>query len=377
LAGPVVAWLAGNAFLWLADAWHGLGYLSLRAHVQWDSGQYLSIAQHGYRLQRCGPHPPGLFRPTDWCGSSAWFPLYPLGLRALHLLGLPYPVAGIVLSEVATLVLLGLVWWLLGSRLTLASGCCLALAAVFPGSVYYHAVFPVSLAAATALGCLALAGRGRWLAAGLTGAASAASYQLSLLLAPVLTASTLVTRTLTARRAVLAGGLVGTGLALVMAVQYADTGHPDAFWKAEATYGTGLHNPLATVGHLMATLPAPVVRGRDWSAATLRAFQTVPRWQFLVAYAVLLLALSVTLTSARLATTTDWLILCYGAVAGLAPLVAGATVSQHRAQALLVPVVVLLRHLPRRAQPVLLVAVAAAAVVAWRIAPLFGYGTII
>jgi hypothetical protein len=54
---------------------------------------------------------------------------------------------------------------------------CLALAAVFPGSVYEHALFPVSLAVAAGMAFLGLAARRRWTAAGLAGAAAAAAYQ--------------------------------------------------------------------------------------------------------------------------------------------------------------------------------------------------------
>src|SRR6266496_5996201 len=65
-----------------------------------------------------------------------------------------------------------LVWWLLGATVTVANLACLALAAVFPGSVYDHAVVPVSLCTLASLACLGLLVRSRWVAAGFVGAAA-------------------------------------------------------------------------------------------------------------------------------------------------------------------------------------------------------------
>jgi len=69
-------------------------------------------------------------------------------MRLLGGLGLPYPRAGLLLTELFALGSLVLVWWLLEARATLANLACLALAALFPGSIYEHALFPVSLAVA-------------------------------------------------------------------------------------------------------------------------------------------------------------------------------------------------------------------------------------
>jgi hypothetical protein len=112
-------------------------------------------------------------------------PLYPLGMRLLHVLGLPYARAGLLLAELFAPGSLGLLWWLLGARATPANLGCLALATVFPGSIYEHAVFPVSLAIAGGLLFLALLARGHWTAAGIAGAVSAAAYQTGVLLAAV------------------------------------------------------------------------------------------------------------------------------------------------------------------------------------------------
>src|SRR6266540_3894625 len=194
---PVLAWLAGHALYWAAAAHNGFDHFLVRTHARWDSGNYLNIARHGYTLLRCVPKPTSPFTAADWCGTAGWFPLYPLGMRLLGPLGLPYPRAGLLITELFALGSLVLVWWLLEARATLANLACLALAALFPGSIYEHALFPVSLAVAGSLLFLALLARGRWTAAGIAGAVPAARYQFLLATGIVLVA---VGATLAARQ---------------------------------------------------------------------------------------------------------------------------------------------------------------------------------
>jgi hypothetical protein len=136
-----LAWLAANALYWAAADRQGFDDLLVRTHARWDSGNYLNIAMHGYTLAHCVPRPTSPFTSADWCGTVGWFPLYPLGMRLLHGLGLSHPRAGLLLAELSALGSLGLLWWLLEASPCPANLACLALAAVFPGSVYEHALF--------------------------------------------------------------------------------------------------------------------------------------------------------------------------------------------------------------------------------------------
>jgi len=183
LIPPVMAWLAANVLYWAADR-GGYDYLLVRTHARWDSGNYLNIARRGYALTHCAPTATSPFTTADWCGTAGWFPLYPLGMRLVGALGFGQPRAGLLLAELFALGSLGLLWWLLGSIPRPANLACLALAAVFPGSMYEHALFPISLALAASLLYLALLAVGRWTAAGIAGAAAAAAYQPGILLIP-------------------------------------------------------------------------------------------------------------------------------------------------------------------------------------------------
>jgi hypothetical protein len=231
LVPAVLAWLAANTLYWAAADRQGFDYLLVRTHARWDSGNYLNIARHGYTLAHCVPRPASPFTSVDWCGTVGWFPLNPLGMRLLAALSLTAPRAGLLLAELFTLGSLGLLWWLLEASPHRADLACLALAAVFPGSVYEHALFPVSLAVAASLAFLALAACERWTAAGIAGAASAAAYQTGVLLAAVGPIWLLLARrrlglnrAATFGRAVQTGALVVVGLLAVMSLQQAETG---------------------------------------------------------------------------------------------------------------------------------------------------------
>jgi hypothetical protein len=367
LLGPPA--LAGHALYWAAAARNGFDYFLVRTHARWDSGHYLNIARHGYTLQHCVPGPTIPFTPADWCGTAGWFPLYPLGMRLLDRLGLPYQRGGLLLTELFALGALVLVWWLLEARATPANLACLALAAVFPGSIYEHALFPVSLGVAGSLLLLGLLARGRWTAAGIAGAVTAAAYQTGVLLAAVVPVWLLLGRgrpgldlPAALARAVRTGGLVVAGLLAVMALQQAEVGRWDGFLLIEAHYGTGLHDPAVT----FVRDAVPRLRPGGTPSEALTRLPAV-RYQFLLVTGIVLVAVAATL-AARERTRLDLAVLVYTVVFWVAPLVAGGHLAQYRTHLLLLPSVVLLRRLPAVVPATLAVAAAA---VAWQMVGLF------
>jgi hypothetical protein len=369
LAPPALAWLGANALYWAAADRAGFDYLLVRTHARWDSGNYLNIARHGYTLAHCVPRPTSPFTGGDWCGTVGWFPLYPLAMRVVGALGLGAPRAGLLLSELFALGSLGLVWWLLGASPRPAELACLALAAAFPGSIYEHALFPVSLAVAAGLAFLALAARRRWAAAGVVGAASAAAYQTGLLLAAVAPLWLPLARrrlgldpAAAAGRALQTGALVAVGLLAVMGLQRAETGHWDGFLLVEAKYGTGLHDPAATFARNAVRQARP-----PGAAAGSLVGQVGPRDQFRLVTVIAVVAVAATLAAGE-RTPLDLAVLVYVVLFWLAPLVAGGHLAQYRVHALLTPAVLPLRRLPAAVPAVLAVL---AAVVAWRMAGLF------
>jgi hypothetical protein len=179
---PLLAFVAANALVWHAAGSAGYDFFDPRTWALWDGGQYLSQARRGLTLVPCKVPP---YKPGQWCGNAGWFPLYPALVRGVSWTGLPLDWSGVVVAQSACLALLAVVWRMLGARLTAAAVLCLALAAVFPGMVYDHAVFPISLASLATLLCLHWLARGRWVPAGLATGVRVHHYRGDALLVPL------------------------------------------------------------------------------------------------------------------------------------------------------------------------------------------------
>src|SRR5690348_12901888 len=120
--------------------------------TSWDGRWYRLVATHGYLAV------PG--RQND----TAFFPLYPLAMRVLGLVGLPLNVGGLLLANAAFLVGLGAVYELTRSWVGEQDARrAVVYAALFPFGFVFSMVYPeaIVLAAAAVAGVLAL--RGRWL----------------------------------------------------------------------------------------------------------------------------------------------------------------------------------------------------------------------
>ena len=160
----ILGWWAGGRLLVLATAAvvHFTGPRALagqaeRSHLlgllgAWDGRWYRIVAVHGYLLE------PG--RQSD----PAFFPLYPLLLRAGHAFGVGYLTAGLVISNIAFLAALaafeGLTRALHGAQFSRRATIYVA---VFPVGFVFSMMYPESLVlCAIALTALA-AMRGRWL----------------------------------------------------------------------------------------------------------------------------------------------------------------------------------------------------------------------
>lgn len=160
-----------RGFGWLGDV------LAAPA-ARWDAAWYLVIARYGYRPQF------GAFTaPRD-----AFFPLYPLGVRALSDGGLAPVIAGVALSIAAFMAALyGLhrltaleVARLRRGPLAMLDGREVARVAVLltafaPMAFYFSAIYSESLYLALSVGLFLCARRGRWATAATLGALASAT----------------------------------------------------------------------------------------------------------------------------------------------------------------------------------------------------------
>ncbi len=334
---PLVAFVLQRAVLAVVAWTCSYDPFAPSSWVRRDSGYYLSIAVGGYQpLAHCPPGSP--YPPTAWCGNSGWFPGYPWLLAQLPRT-IPVEMAAVLLSAVAQLGCLVLVWRLLNDDRQWPA---LGVAAFFLGNVYMAAVFPISLFLLAALACLSWCWSGKFQLAAAAGAFAATCYPTGLLLAPVVFSWALLRRRW---RALLVPAGVVAGYAAVLWQLHRQAGAWDAFLRVQHRYEHSW-DALDTLGARFKPLVNARFRNRN-PGSVVTALQTLLS-------AVLISVLGYdgcrSLSSERTS-----LVLLYLAAFWLAPLTVGGNVSLYRSEALLLPAVLLLPSFPRWLQFGLLV----------------------
>src|SRR5262249_39525183 len=119
--------------------------------------------------------------------GAAIFPLFPLSIRALHALGLPSVVAGLLIGNACFFAGLCFVYQLAALDVDEQTARrAVWLQALYPGSFFLLAPYPEPVYLALASGAFLAARRRRWALAGLAGAALSATRNLGVLIGPAL-----------------------------------------------------------------------------------------------------------------------------------------------------------------------------------------------
>lgn len=343
LLPPLAVFLAVRLALWAVasragfDAWDAGD-----AWQRWDSGHYLSIANEGYFAVSCAGREgyPQVGAP-EWCGNGAWMPLYPALIAPFVALGFDPALVGAAIASLLHLATLVLLWGgFLGSKLSPGNIAVLLTAAAFPGQIYYHAIFPLSLFTFLVLLTAYLLLRDHWLVAAVTTGLAAATYPPGVFLAIVVAAWLVITQRgeLSMRRvAVRALTTLGFGIAgaaSVLVVQRIQVGMWDLFFNVQEKYQSDAHNPLYSFLLIVRRV------GGDDELRMLLGFQTLAVAAFVLA--AVLGAERLVRNGSRL----ELLLVMYLVVFWLLPLAVGTEgLGFYRHQAMLLPGVVLLRHL--------------------------------
>jgi hypothetical protein len=267
----VLGWWAGSRMLVLGVA-AGMHYLGPRglighdekAHVfgilgAWDGRWYQTVAANGYLLE------PG--RQSD----PAFFPLYPLLLRALHGLGLGYLTAGLVLSQLAFLA--ALVAFELLTRELFDAGFArraVVYLALFPMGFVFSMGYPESVVLCVVALAVVAALRGRWIAAAILMAIGSLARPETLFVSIPLLA--LALRERDPRRRGLAFGAVLAPLAALasFALYLGMTLHDPLAWThAERAWGRQF-TPLGLAGAIRGLPHA--IEGNAWVLRDLGLF---------------------------------------------------------------------------------------------------------
>jgi hypothetical protein len=225
----------------------------------------------------------------------------------------------------------------------------LVYAAWAPGQIYDYSIFPMSVLAFFTVAHLWLLHRGRYVAAGLTGAAAALSYPIGVLVVPVSAvwllgqrASPLVDRL---RQVACTSGIALGGVGILVLDQRLETGHWNAFQLVQDKYHHNLQNPIAATWNLL----HPLLHGSPFH------YVKGPPLQTAVVTGLLLVLLLSAATQWRSLGRRDALILLWAIVTWAVPL-SQAALSIQRSQAALLPLAVLVPKLPRPLQIGLIVA---------------------
>jgi Mannosyltransferase (PIG-V) len=243
------------------------------AVTAWDGGWYLSTAKHGY------PH--GIPLTDGHAGQStiAFFPLYPLSVRAVHALGFSYLTAGLLVAGTAGMATVVLLWLLLrrlwGGE---AADRGVTLFCFFPGALVLSLTYSEPLMLALTIGSLLALLSQRWITAGVLAALATASRPNAIaLVAACAWAAVVAIRTRRQWRALAAPLLAPLGFVVFQGFLWARTGAADAWfrtqhegWEERLALGAAWHRIEETIHHPLSDVNHPVaVAGTLIMAVTL------------------------------------------------------------------------------------------------------------
>jgi hypothetical protein len=138
----VYIFIVSKLFVYLVIYRFGCRSLWEGCFTHWDSALYISVAQEGHTLFDCNyPNNP------QWCGNAGWSPLYPLLMRLLHeISNWSIECCGVVLSAIFYFLYVEYMARLMNlEKISVNAVVSLLLCSFFPGFIYLHAVFPLSL----------------------------------------------------------------------------------------------------------------------------------------------------------------------------------------------------------------------------------------
>lgn len=219
----------------------------VRAWTQWDAKSYLALAMHGYSAA------------GDARNLIAFFPLYPVVIHAIAIVGISPEIAALLISNVAGVVAAILLYAIARTEQDESSAWrAAAVFTVFPTAYFLFVGYTEALFCTLAFGSVLLCRRRRWLASGVLGGLAAATRLTGLVLVP----ATLVELWTRRRRLdALWRPLVGVALVLLGFIAYLVTnqmvlGSPFAFvgvqrehWShALAPPWVGFANAIRSIG---------------------------------------------------------------------------------------------------------------------------------
>ncbi len=221
---------------------------------RWDAGWYVEVARDGYRYEPGSP------------GNAAFFPLYPMLIRAIHtLLFLPashywWLVIAIALSNIALLIGLTYFRVLLATDFTADVGSrAVIYLLIFPTSFFFSGVYSESLFLALTISAFYYARNNRWLLACICAALGTLTRSQGIILALPLLIEYLSQRNFSLRKVgwnIAAFALIPTALftfALFLKLKF---GSWTVMFDVQSTWGRHLMWPWHPLARFLRHAPA-------------------------------------------------------------------------------------------------------------------------
>ena len=199
--------VAVTAAWMLADTQGPLDHGIIALFDRWDGPLFARVAEFGYTDPRTDPH------------ATAFFPLFPLLLRALHATGLSYAAAGMLITIAGSVIAGAFLYRLAEEEIGEGSGRrALLYMMLFPTAVFLVAPYSEALFLAGAVAAFYYARRNRWLMVAVPGAVAVASRSAGLFILFGLVFD-FVRQNDWSRKKVLAAG-AGLGMAALPVIAY-------------------------------------------------------------------------------------------------------------------------------------------------------------
>ena len=215
----------------------GLGFFDI--WLRWDGIRFLAIADQGYLAPESTPN------------ATAFFPLFPLLLRALTTIGLPGVLAGMLISTLASWIALAYLHLLSEDHEQGTGRSAVLYLALFPTAVFLIAPYSESVFLAGAIAAFYYARLGRWHLVGIPAAVAMGARFAGVFLLAGLAVEFLRQRDLSASRVANAGLSLVVGLMPLLgyaAFLSQTKGDPFYFFVDQRLgWGRALTGPLASL----------------------------------------------------------------------------------------------------------------------------------
>ena len=229
---------------------------------RWDAGHYLKIAENGYTYFSCAELE-GFPKNTDaMCGTTGWFPGYPLLIRWFRF-GADYILVGSIISKVFFFITLFLTSFLLKIKKINAKNIILIFIAVFGfGSIYYQAIFPMSATLTFMLLAIIFFQKKKFWMVAISCFIVSFMYSTGFLLSIVLGLALMFESKTDFKDRFINAAIINIfgalGVLLFFALLQIEVGEWAAFINVQAKYGHGFETPWKRIGAMLNSIPKPL-----------------------------------------------------------------------------------------------------------------------